>query len=117
LDRITVRDLRIVTHIGVTEEERALPQALHITVEIDSELEAAALNDDVTASVDYGVVTTKVAELARSTTCKTLEHLAHLIVSHIGEMDGVDGVSVEIAKESPPVSEDVGAISVRITRP
>lgn len=117
MDRISIRDLRLTTSIGVTEEERAAPQWVRVTVELHTELKAAGLSDDLAHTIDYHRTTTEIAALVESSSCALLEHLAEKIATRMSTIDGVHGVTVEIAKESPPVEEDVGAITVRIERP
>jgi dihydroneopterin aldolase len=60
---------------------------------------------------------TEVAGLVRDSRVKLLETLAGRIAAHACTFNDVERVSVAITKESPPVSEDVGPIAVRITRP
>lgn len=114
MDRIAVRDLRVAGRVGVTDEERSVPQELVISVEVRADLAAAAASDDLADTVDYDRLVTDIAAVVRSTECRLLEHLAHRIAGRIAAIPGVAGVSVEVGKASPPVKEKVGAITVRI---
>lgn len=116
MDRILISDLRVQARVGVTDEERARPQALRVTVEILTDMEAAASSDDLAMTIDYGRTVTEIAELVRTHESRLLEHVAGRLASHISTLEGVLGVNVEVAKEAPPVTEDVGGISVRIER-
>jgi len=116
MDRIVIRDLRVATRIGVSEEERATPQWVLVSVELEADLRSASESDDIGETINYHSVTTEIAALVRSTTCSLLEHLAEKIASRMSKIEQVHGVTVEIAKESPPVQEDVGSIVVRIER-
>lgn len=117
MDGIAIRNLRLEAHVGWDEAERSTAQAIYVTVLIDADLRSAGRSDDLADTIDYGRATTEIAELVRAGSFRLLEHLAERIAGHISRFLGVRGVTVEIAKESPPVSEDVGAIAVRITRP
>ncbi len=116
MDRIMIRDLRVATRIGVSEEERATPQWVVVSVELEADLRSASESDDIEETVDYHWATTEIAALVTSTTCSLLEHMAGKIASRMSKIERVHGVTVEIAKESPPVQEDVGSIAVRIER-
>lgn len=116
MDRILIQDLRVEARVGVSEEEHARPQVLLVTVEILADLGAAASSDDLAATIDYDKTVTDVADLVRHGESNLLEHIAGRIASHISTIDGVLGVNVELAKEVPPVTENVGEISVRIER-
>ena len=115
-DLIAIRELRLATHIGVTDEERANPQWVRVTVELEADLRRAGKTDDLTDTINYHWATNEIAAIVRSNSCNLLEYLAGKIASRMTKVEGVHGVTVEIAKESPPVDEDVGAIEVRIHR-
>jgi dihydroneopterin aldolase len=117
VDRISIRDLRVDMRIGVTEEERATPRAIVIAVDIMTDLVSAGESDELTDTVDYHAATVAIATMVRSTEAKLLEHVAERIASLVGGLPGVDRVAVEVTKESPPIAEDVQAVSVRIERP
>ncbi len=115
-DRIDIRDLHVMAHVGVTPEERRDEQLLVINIQIQANLQPAGTSDDLADTVDYGRVTLDIAEMVRTTETKLLEHLAELIAARIGTHDGVESVSVEISKATPPIDEEVGSVGVRIER-
>ncbi|HJR44341.1 MAG TPA: dihydroneopterin aldolase [Actinomycetota bacterium] len=116
MDAISIRDLRVKAHVGVTEEERASEQLLIVTVEVATDLRRAGSSDDLGDTIDYGRLTEDVAGLVEQSRSALLEHLAEQIASYIAAMPGVNGVTVEIAKDAPPIQQDVGSVSVRIER-
>lgn len=113
-DRIFIRGLGVDARVGATAEERLRPQRVLVDVLVDADLSRAAASDDLDDTIDYGRVVSTVAGVIRSSEANLLEHLAGRVVSVVSRMDGVQRVTVEIAKESPPVSEEVAAIAVRI---
>ena len=112
--RIIVRGLRVPARVGVTERERASPQTVVIDVDVEADLERAATTDDVSDTVDYSALVALVAETVSSSESKLLERLGSDIVSVVSRMDGVKGVTVEIAKDPPPIDQEVESVSVRI---
>ena len=116
-DSITISKLKVLAHIGVTEEERSKPQTLLVDLELTLDLRPAGRSDDLDDTIDYDGLTTEVADLVRASEFKLLETLAESIAAHVCALSRVEGVTVEVTKESPPVSEEVGPIAVRITRP
>jgi dihydroneopterin aldolase len=116
MDKISIHGLRVETRIGVSEEERARPRPLLIDIDIWADLIQAGTSDDLVDTIDYHAVITEIAEMVQSMKAKLLEHVAERIASVIGAIEGVDGVSVEVTKESPPVAEAVTSVSVRIDR-
>ena len=116
-DRIRVSGLKVPAYIGVTEAERSVPQTVIVNLDLAVDLSAAASSDDLADTVDYDALTTAVADIVRSSGAKLLEHLAGSIARYVCSLSGIERVTVEVSKESPPVGEDVGPIAVRITRP
>ena len=113
---VSIRDLRVETHIGVTDAERAKSQWVLVSCELETNPQAAAASDDVTDTVDYGVAVEKVAALVRSGERNLLERLASEIADLLMSFIGVDGVTVEVSKEAPPIPEEIGGVAVRIER-
>lgn len=116
MDSIIVRDLRVKAHVGVTEEERAEPQLLLISMELYTDLRRAGMSDDLNDTVDYGRVTAEIEDLVTSSETALLESLGEKIAGHIAAMPGINGVTVEIAKDAPPVEQELGCVAVRIER-
>jgi dihydroneopterin aldolase len=52
-DRLTVQALRVMAHIGVTEEERCSRQRLEVDVELFADLEEAGRSGDLARTIDY----------------------------------------------------------------
>lgn len=117
MDRITIRNQKLEARVGWSDDERSNPQLIYVTVVIEADLHAAGRSDDLADTIDYSRATTEIAELVREGSFRLLEFLAERIAGHISRFKGVRRVTVEIAKESPPIAEDVGAITVRISRP
>lgn len=115
-DRIVVRGLRVPTHIGATDEERNREQHVLIHIEVSTALDRAAASDELEDTLDYDTLIGDVVDLVRSQECRLLEHLASKIADVVQRSGDVEGVTVEVAKENPPVSHEVGSISVRMER-
>ena len=113
-DLIRIRGLRAETRVGVSDDERARPQTVVVDVDIAADLSRAAASDRLEDTVDYGTAVRAIADTVRSSETRLLEHLAARVSSVVSRMDGVGAVTVEIAKASPPVAEQVEAIGVRI---
>jgi dihydroneopterin aldolase len=87
-----------------------------VEVQIGADLQEAGLSDDLEDTVNYAEVTTLVAQLVAGKNVKLLEHLAQEVADAVLAVKGVQTVSVQIAKEKPPVGENVRNIAVRIER-
>jgi 7,8-dihydroneopterin aldolase/epimerase/oxygenase len=116
MDRITINGLRVKGRVGVTQEERARAQTLIVNIEIDLDLTAAAESDNLKDTIDYGEITVEAASVIRDSENKLLEPLAATIADRISTNKLVQGVTVEILKEAPPIPEATGPVGVRISR-
>ncbi len=116
MDRISIRDLRVETRVGVSDQERGFPQTIAINVDIAADLSRAGTSDDLSDTVDYDETARAIAALVRSRQFNLLEHMAEKIASLVCGFEGVEGVTVEVVKEQPPIDEEVGAVAVRVNR-
>lgn len=115
-DSIKIHGLRVDTHIGVSEEERSQPQTVLIDIDLEVDLRQAGDTDQLEHTIDYAEIASSVGQLVRSESVRLLEHLAEKIARVLLATKGVMTVTVEIAKDSPPVEENVDRIAVRIER-
>jgi FolB domain-containing protein len=116
-DRIEIRGLRLVVRVGVPAEERALPQPVELDIDLEVDLSAAALSDDVADTVDYGAVAVAVADAVTGTEFALLERLAAVVADRaLAVDDRTHAAAVTVRKLRPPVPLDVASTGVRIRR-
>lgn len=116
-DRIEIRSLRILCHVGVGADERARAQPLEIDLDLDVDLTAAASSDDVVDTVDYGEVALAVAAAVQATEHALLERVAAVAADAAFDVDPSTSVAtVTVRKLRPPIPLDVGSTGVRIRR-
>ena len=112
-DRIVIREMEIQCRIGVPDEERAEPQTLRVTIEMEVDITSSARADDIGQTVDYFSVYQKVHTLSKARPRKLIETLAEEIAHMvIGDFD-VNTVNVRIDKFILP---NTRCVSVEIQR-
>jgi FolB domain-containing protein len=116
MDSIFVRRLRLPVRVGVTEEERSRPQFVLLDLDLRRDLARAGASDDLAETVDYGAITSGVASLLEGTEVSLLERLAQVVAEFLLALDGVLEVTVNVAKEAPPIREETSSVGVRIVR-
>ena len=114
MDRIVIKDLEVDAHIGVTESERAQPQRLLITVELERDLAEAGRKDSEAATTRYDVVADMVRKVVAERPHKLVEAVATEIAEMILARKLATGVTVEVKKFSIPRTRYV---SVHMHRP
>ena len=88
--------IKIFPRIGVTPEERAVPQECLADVVIGGDWSAAAESDDIAQSIDYCLILEKVRGTAAEREYALLETLAHTVMQGVSEIipDGIVNVRV-----------------------
>jgi len=115
MSRISIVDLEVFYCIGVTEEERAKPQRLLITVQMDLDFTPAAMSDRIEQTVNYFTVCQKLLKYGEGRNWKLLERLASNIADWILSEFNPEGVTVEIKKFSIPQARHV-SVTVKRSR-
>jgi len=113
MDTIIISDLEVWVNVGVPDAERALPQRLLISLELETDFVAAAASDDLQGTIDYYAVWLAVSELASSRPWKLIETLASHIATLVLDRFRPAAVNVEIKKFVLPQTRQVG---VRLRR-
>jgi len=111
---ITIKDLEVFYRVGVPDAERAQPQRLLLTVEIEMDFTAAVAADDLKKTIDYYAVVQRLLRFGDGRSWKLIETLAWEIGELIRHEFGGDVVRVEVRKFIIPQTRYV---SVRVTRP
>jgi FolB domain-containing protein len=113
MDQIIVSDLEVRCRVGVTEAERAQPQRLLISLEMEHDVSRAAATDDLTQTVDYYAVAQRVLSLGEDRQWKLIEALAAEIARLVLDEFQSRRVTVEVKKFVLPQARHV---AVRLTR-
>ena len=112
-DLITIRDLEVFFCVGVPDEERAKPQRLLITIEMEHDFSACASDDDLSDTIDYFAVSQRVMQFGDGAHWKLIETLALDLAAMVLEDFQPRRVTVEVKKFIIPQAQYV---SVRVTR-
>src|SRR5882757_5965315 len=98
MDTIRICDLEVFYCVGVPDEERAKPQRLLLTVEMEKDMAAAAAKDDLRHTIDYYAVTQRLLAFGNGKNWKLIEKLASDIANLILSDFGAERVTVEVKK-------------------
>jgi FolB domain-containing protein len=77
MSKISIVDLELHVHIGVPDEERAKPQRILMTVDMDHDFSSAIATDRVTKTIDYFQVSQRLMEFGKGRSWKLIEKLAN----------------------------------------
>lgn len=113
-DRLTIHRLRLLTHIGVPDEERAQPQMLEATFRFKApDVPAAAAGDDLAKTVNYYDVAQRAKEIAAARPRKLIETLAEELAEELMREFGLGKIEVGLRKYILPDAEAVELVIER----
>jgi FolB domain-containing protein len=111
--RISIVDLEVFYRVGVPDEERAQPQRLLLTVEMESVFSAAVTTDSIADTIDYFAVTQRLLKFGDNQSWKLIEKLAADIADMVLAEFKPAGVSVEVKKFIIPQARFVSTALTR----
>ncbi len=106
-DTIEIRRLRVSTHIGVPDEERAAPQTLLVTIRMTPSRGFDGLADEISRTIDYYAVSREIETLAAARPRRLIETLATDIADHLLGNHPLRHVAISIEKHILPNTECV----------
>ena len=84
-DRLTVHALKVMAHIGVTEEERRERQRLEVDVDLFANLEEAGRTGDLASTIDYRQVAEELRALLEERSWHLVEAAARASLDAVFE--------------------------------
>lgn len=116
MDAIVLKGIRAEGAHGVLHEERASPQPFEVDLRIEADLDVAARTDDLTETVDYAGVVSKVAALIEGESFDLIETLADRIAGAVLADPRVVAVEVSLRKLAPAVGVEIAWAGVELRR-
>jgi 7,8-dihydroneopterin aldolase/epimerase/oxygenase len=111
--KISIVDLEVFYRVGVPDDERAKPQKLLLTIEMEFDFAKAAKSDSIADTIDYFAVSQTLLKFGNGKSWKLIEKLAADIAEMILSEFKPQTVSVEVKKF--PFSQ-ARYVSVVVTR-
>ncbi len=98
MSRISIVDLEVHYCVGVSDEERAKPQRLLLTVELNLDFTSAAISDRLEKTINYQALVDDLLKFGENRSWKLLERLATNLSEMILARYRPESVSVELKK-------------------
>lgn len=117
MDTINISELKIFAHHGVFDEEKRDGQEFIVNAVLFSDLEKAALSDDLRSTVNYAEVCETIRDVMKKNTYDLIETAAQDCAYAILRIfSRVCRVDIEVRKPNAPISMDFGYVSVKVSR-
>jgi 7,8-dihydroneopterin aldolase/epimerase/oxygenase len=114
MDSIIISDLEVFYQVGVTEEERARPQRLLLSLELAHDFKAAAASDNLSETIDYYAIAQRLLRFGEGCHWELIETLASDIAAMILDEFRPRSITLEVKKFALPQAHHV---AVKLTRP
>jgi dihydroneopterin aldolase len=116
-DQIALSGLRVRGHHGVLPEERRDGQDFVVDAVLTVDTRPAAAADDLAATVDYGTLAARLAEVVSGQPVDLLETLAARLADVCTADARVISARVTVHKPSAPIPLTFADVSVTVVRP
>ncbi|MGJ8515637.1 dihydroneopterin aldolase [Carnimonas bestiolae] len=111
---ILIEGLTFDAVIGVHEWEKKIYQKLRVDIEMEWDISAAAATDDLTHTIDYAAVSSRIIACANEQPLELIEAMAEKIADVVSHEFGVSKLRLTLRKPAAVPAAD--AVGVRIQR-
>ena len=94
MDKIRITDLEVFYQVGVTDEERAKPQRLLVSIEMEHDFTSAISRDNLADTLDYFAISQRLLRFGEDCHWQLIETLAADIAAMIRDEFQAKTVSV-----------------------
>lgn len=109
---IKVTNIRVYAYHGCLKEETAIGSEYSVDVEVEADLTASAMSDQLTQTVDY-VLLNAIVKQEMAIPSALLETVCHRILTRFfKEIKIISKASVAVSKLNPPIGGDVEKVTV-----
>jgi dihydroneopterin aldolase len=116
MSRISVVDLEVYYMVGLTDEERAKPQRLLVTVDLDFDFSSASVSDRLERTINYQALTDRILRFGYGRTWKLIEKVVANLADMILAEFRPQSVTVELKKFAVPQARYV-SVTLNRSRP
>ena len=115
-DKLLLEDVRFYGQHGLTRAEQVVGAWFSVDVELAVDLTSAMVSDQVSATIDYGLVARRIVEIGTKNRVNLIERLAGMIVEAMLREFPAQQVRVRVRKLTPPLEGLVGTPAVELVR-
>ncbi len=115
-DQIQVDELEVFARVGVTDNERANPQRLTLTITVWPAQPFATLHDDISKATNYSGLCVTARDFVAERSDRLIETLASELATKLLQTFAIQKVRLELRKFVLPDAKHVAVIVTRTAR-
>jgi 7,8-dihydroneopterin aldolase/epimerase/oxygenase len=117
MDKMIIKGMKFYGYHGVFPEENKLGQKYYVDIELDMDLEQAAVTDDLSRTVNYAEIHALAKTIVEGPPYKLIEALTGHIATRVLEVyTMVNEVTVRVTKPNPPFDIHFDGVTVELRR-
>lgn len=115
-DIITLRNLTVFGHYGVSPAEREVGQKIQMDIDLSADLKAACQSDSLEDTVNYESVYSKVMEVVSERKHRLIESLGEDICYQLLKNFPISKVTIKLRKTNLPFPNNLSHVEICLTR-
>src|SRR5690625_1957378 len=117
MDKMRLDDMEFYGYHGVFPEENKLGQKFYVSLVLYLDLEEAGRNDDLTKTIDYADVYSRVKSIVEGKPVQLIETVAEQIASDLlSAYTALKELVVKVRKPHPPFAITFSGVTVELQR-
>lgn len=117
MDKIIIKRIEVYAFHGLFEEEKRLGQKFYVSAELDVDTEAAAAEDDLRLSVNYGEVSEFIVTWMQNNRFKLIETAAdHLATAILKQYPLIKAIVIDLEKPNAPIPYALDTVMIHVER-
>lgn len=114
MDIIFLEQVKVQTHLGVPDWERAVAQTIVLDIEIGYDFQHACQTDDIADTIDYGEVVSRIRDTLATHSFKLVEALGEHVCQMLFREFNAETVRLKVSK--PGILPGLKALGVSLYR-
>jgi dihydroneopterin aldolase len=115
-DSITITGIEVFAYHGVLPEEKKEGQRFLVDVELEVDLSLAGASDDLTKTIDYGLLAQRIHVVVASERWDLIERVATRVAETVLDDSRVESVVATVHKPAAPIAVGFSDVSVTVRR-
>lgn len=117
MDKIYIENLEVFANHGLFKEENVLGQKFLVSAVLYTDTKAAAKNEDLNKSIDYGTLCHKITAFMKENTCKLIETVAERLARYLLlNTPNLEKIELTVKKPWAPIGLSLETVAVSIER-
>ena len=115
MGKIILENMHFYARHGVLDEEQKIGGEYIVSVEIDTDLEEAALSDDLKKTIDYGEVY-ELIKKEMEISSRLIEHIGKRISNALkNRFPSIEHLQIKLSKINPPFKGHIDRVTIVIS--